>query len=346
MVTIKDVAKRAGVSIGSVSAVMNKKSATSVDLRERVLRAVEELEYTPHAGAQSLKAGRTHSIGLLVPDIINPHFAAMASAIERACQNAGYTLSLGNTLGSFEQEERHLELFRRQRVDGMILDPVGTTPEYVQRISKTINVPTVLIDRRLEKLPFDAVLLNNYRAGRSIADYLVRSGHRQIAILIGGLDYSTSVERFQGYLDVLAENGIERREEFILQGMFDIEPAFSETMKMLSRGHRPTAIMCINNQMTIGAMKALRHQGFRCPEDISIAGIDDLPTADVFSPTLTVAVQPTVEMGQRAVESVLARLNGEAPEEPVVIVCEPQLIVRGSTRTVHDVDVLAESGMR
>lgn len=334
MATIKDVAQRAGVSIGSVSAVMNNKEVTSPELREKVLKAVEDLGYTPHAGARSLKVGRTRSIGLLVPDIINPHFAALASAIERACQKAGYTLSLGNTLGDYEQEKRHLELFRRQRVDGMILDLVGTTPEYVERIRKAINVPTVLIDRRPQGLKCDAVLLANYHAGRMITDYLVRSGHREIAILIGELDYSTSVDRLQGYLDVLAENGIARREEFILQGMFDVEPAYEATMQMLSRGHRPTAIVCINNQMIIGAMKALRDQGFRCPEDISIAGIDDLPTAEVFSPTLTVVVQPTVEMGERAVANVLARLNGEAPEEPVIMECEPHLIVRNSTRVL------------
>src|SRR5688500_16932442 len=117
MATIKDVAKRAGVSIGSVSAVVNKKAVTSKDLRDRVLAAIDELGYTPHAGARSLKMGRTKSMGLLVPDIINPHFAALASAIERASERSGYTLSFGSTLGDSDKEARNLELFRRQRVD-------------------------------------------------------------------------------------------------------------------------------------------------------------------------------------------------------------------------------------
>lgn len=335
MATIKDVAKRAGVSIGSVSAVVNEKSVTSPELRERVLAAIDELGYTPHAGARSLKMGRSKSMGLLVPDIINPHFAALASAIERASERAGYTLSFGSTLGDMDKERRNLELFRRQRVDGLILDLVGTSDEYIRQIRNTVKVPTVLIDRRPPGLPFDSVLLNNRAAGRIVTEYLVRSGHRRIAILIGQLDYSTAVERLEGYREVLEENGIAYDERLVLQGMFDIEPAFEATVAMLASGLRPTAIICINNQMTIGAMQALAQQGFRCPQDISVAGIDDLPTATAFSPRLTVAIQPTVEIGERAVGLLLDRLNGEAPDEPVHIVCEPRLIVRDSCRVLE-----------
>lgn len=335
MATIKDVAKRAGVSIGSVSAVVNERAVTSPQLRERVLAAIEELGYTPHAGARSLKMGRTRSMGLLVPDIINPHFAALASAIEKASERSGYTLSFGNTLGDLDKEARNLELFRRQRVDGLILDPVGTSPEYLSHLRRLISVPAVLIDRRVEGLPFDSVLVNNYAAGRMVTEYLVRSGHRRIAIVIGQLDFSTAVERLQGYLDVLDENNIPRDDRLILQGLFDIEPAHEAIVEMLASGQRPTAIFCINNQMTIGAMQALAEQGFRCPQDISVAGVDDLPTAAAFSPRLTVAVQPTVEIGEKAVECLLARLNGTAPPEPVHVVCEPRLIVRDSCRVIE-----------
>jgi LacI family transcriptional regulator len=334
MATIKDVARRAGVSIGSVSAVVNERAVTSPELRERVLAAILELGYTPHAGARSLKVGRTRSMGLLVPDIINPHFAALASAIERSSERSGYTLSFGNTLGDLDKEARHLELFRRQRVDGLILDPAGTSPDYINRMRRTINVPTVLIDRRVDGLPFDSVLVNNYAAGSMVTEYLVRSGHRRIAILIGQLDFSTAVERLQGYLDVLEKNNIPRDDRLILQGLFDIEPACKATVDMLSSGLRPTAIFCINNQMTIGAMQALAEQGFRCPQDISVAGVDDLPTAAAFSPRLTVAVQPTVEIGEKAVACLLARLNGTASPDPVHIVCEPRLVVRSSCRVI------------
>jgi LacI family transcriptional regulator, galactose operon repressor len=334
VVTIKDVATRAGVSIGSVSAVINQKAVTSPELRARVLKAIEELGYAPHGGAQSLKGGRTKSIGLLVPDIINPHFAAVAGAIERACDRAGYLLSLGNTLGDLEKEARHLQILRRQRVDGLILDLVGTSEEYVARIRKTITVPTVLIDRRIDASDFDSVTLDNRAAGRLVTEYLLRIGHRRIAIVIGGLEYSTAVERMGGYLDTLADSGIDRDDRLILQGQFDIGPAYQATTEMLSSGIRPTAIFCINNQMTIGVMQALRDQGFRCPQDISVAGVDDLPTATAFEPYLTTAIQPTDQIGQAAVNCVLARLNNTAPSEPVHIVCDPRLIVRGSCRPV------------
>jgi LacI family transcriptional regulator len=204
----------------------------------------------------------------------------------------------------------------------------------MRHIKKTVNVPTVLIDRRPEGLPFDSVLLNNRAAGRVVTEYLVRSGHRQIAILIGQLDYSTAVERLQGYLDVLEENGIPRDDRLIVQGLFDIEPARQATNDMLSSGVRPTAIFCINNQMTIGVMMALHDQGFRCPQDISVAGVDDLPTASAFSPRLTVAIQPTVEIGEKAVDLLLARLNGSAGPDPVHVVYEPRLMVRDSCRVI------------
>ena len=337
MATIKDVAKLAGVSIGSVSAVINDRAVTSPGLRERVLDAIDRLGYTPHAGARSLKGGRTRSFGLLVPDIINPHFAALASAIEKASERAGYTLSFGNTLGDVDKEARNLELYRRQRVDGLILDLVGTSPEYIRKLLAAISVPTVLVDRRPEGLPFDSVLLNNRAAGRLITEFLVRSGHRRIAIVIGQLDYSTAVERLEGYLEVLEESGIPRDDRLILQGEFDIEPACRAVGEMLASGQRPTAIFCINNQMTIGAVRALSEQGFRCPQDISVAGIDDLPTAPVFNPRLTVAIQPTIEIGEAAVGLLLARLNNTAPPEPVHIVCEPRLIVRDSCRVLEGV---------
>lgn len=334
MATIKDVAKRAGVSIGSVSAVINERAVTSPALRERVLSAIRDLGYTPHAGARSLKGGRTRSIGLLVPDIINPHFAAVASAIEKASERVGYTLSFGNTLGDVDKEVRNLELFRRQRVDGLILDPVGTSAAYMRDLRQRVAGPIVLIDRQPQGLPFDSVLLNNRAAGRMVTEYLVRSGHRRIAILIGQLDYSTAVDRLQGYHDVLEASGIPRDDRLVLQGKFDIEPAYRALSDLLAGGIRPTAVVCINNQMTIGAMQALSEQGFRCPQDISIAGIDDLPTAAAFSPRLTVAVQPTVEIGEKAVGLLLARLNGTAPPDPVHLVCEPRLIVRESTRVI------------
>lgn len=335
MATIKDVAKRAGVSIGSVSAVLNERAVTSPALRERVRAAIEELGYSPHAGARSLKGGRTRSIGLLVPDVINPHFAALASAIEQASERAGYTLSFANTLGDVGKEARNLELYRRQRVDGMIFDPAGVpTEDYMRQLRRVISVPAVMIDRNPQGLPFDSVLLNNRAAGRMVTEYLVRTGHRQIAILIGQLEFSTAVDRLQGYLDVLEESGIRRDERMILQGKFDIEPARKALGDLLAQGARPTAVVCINNQMTIGAMQALADQGFRCPEDISIAGIDDLPTASAFSPRLTAAAQPTSEIGEKAVGLLLARLDGTAPPEPVHLVCEPRLIVRSSCRVI------------
>lgn len=334
MATIKDVASRAGVSIGSVSAVINQKSVTSAALREKVYKAIEELGYSPHGGARGLRVGRTKSIGLLVADINNPHFSSLASAIELACDRAGYTLSLGNALGDLQKEIRHIQLFRRQRVDGLILSLAGHGKDYIEMIRKSVTVPTVLIDQAIEGLNFDTVKLDNVRAGRLVMEYLLRIGHRRMAIFIGPLRYETSIERLQGCLDAIRDFPEPIEEPIVIDGNFDIDVSHRETVKLLSGPVRPTALVAISNHMTLGIMKGLADQGFRCPRDISVIGIDDLPTATAFSPRLTAAVQPTAEMGQAAVDFVLRRLQGEGDAAPMHFLGEPRLIVRDSCQVL------------
>lgn len=335
MATLRDVANRAGVSIGSVSAVVNRTAPVSATLRQRVLAAIEELGYAPDGVARSLKTGRTRTIGLIIPDLTNPLFAALAAAIERACDAAGYALVLCASADDPEKELRHLQLMRTQRADGLILVLSGVEPGNAEAIRRLVTVPAVLVDRTLRGLPeFDSVMLDDRAAARMVVEYLVRSGHRRIGVITGRPGISTATDRFDGYREALDEAGIAFDEALAVCGDFQIETAKDATAALLHRRPRPTAIFSTSNLTTIGVMRAIAEQGFRCPKDVSVAGIGDFEWSTAFSPGLTAVVQPVRAMGERAVECLLARLAGTPPAGPVRAVFAPQLAVRDSCRVI------------
>ena len=333
MATLRDVALRAGVSIGSASAVVNATAPVSPEMREKVMRAVAELGYTPDGVARSLRLGRTRTIGLVIPDITNPHFAAMASAIEVACDAAGYSLMFCNTSDDAAKELRLLRLLRTQRVDGIILVPSGA-PEDPDALRQAITAPTVIVDRTVDGLDCDAVLLDNHAASRMVVEYLIRCGHRRIGVVAGRAGVSLSSERLAGYRETLAENGIAYDDTLVVGGEFQPEPAYRAAIRLLHRRPRPTAIFSTSNHTTIGIMKALADQGFRCPQDISVAAIDDFDWSNAFSPHLTTAAQPIAEIGRSAVDMLLERIRGDAATATKRIVLQPLLIVRDSCRAI------------
>jgi len=335
MATLRDVARKAGVSIGSASAVINNTAPVSPEMRERVLRAVDELGYVPDAVARSLKMGRTRTIGLVLPDITNPHFAGLAGAIERFCEATGYVVLLCITSDDPAKELRYLQLLRTQRVDGLILVPGGADTDYVEAIRKAIRVPTVLVDRRLDGLDADAIVLDNRAAGRAVVEYLIRSGHRRIGMVAGQARIPMANERVAGYREALEDNGIVYDPSLVVWGEFHSEPARRAMFDLLHRRPRPTAIFSTNNHTTIGVMQALADQGFRVPADISVAAIDDFPWSTAFSPRLTTAIQPIEEMGRAAAERLLGRLAGTIEGTGETIVLKPRLAVRDSARPIE-----------
>jgi len=336
LTTLRDVARHAGVSIGSVSTVINNTAPVSPALRAKVLLAIEELGYVPDAVARSLKMGRTRTIGLILPDITNPHFAAIASAIEIACDAAGYSLLLCNTMDNPTKELRDLRLMRTQRVDGVILVPGAGDADYVGELKRAVSVPVVLIDRTLPGFDFDAVVLDNRAASHGLVDYFVRSGHRRIGIVIGPPAISIAEERLDGYLQGLADHGIDVEPAYIARGSFQPEPDYHATARLLALRQRPTAILSTSNHTTIGVMKALLDKGFRCPIDISVAGIDDFVWATAFSPKMTVMAQPIAEMGRLAAQRLFSRISGTLEGPAEVLVSAPALLVRESTRPLVD----------
>ena len=259
-------------------------------------------------------------MGLVLPDITNPHFAGLAHAIEGACDEAGLMLTLSITSDDTHREKRQILLLRQQRADRLIL------------MRGAIPAATILVDRRIAGLDADAILLDNHGASRDLTAHLLALGHGRIGILCGPPAIELARERLAGYQAAFMDARVPQPNDLIADGGFQAEPAFVAALSLLDRPDPPTALVSTSNHTTIGVLRALSHRGLRCPEDISIVAIDDLPSAEIFSPRLTVAAQPVQSMGEAAVMRLLQRLGGCVAEPARTIAHRATLIVRGSTR--------------
>jgi LacI family transcriptional regulator len=325
-----DVARLARTSVATVSAIVNGSARVSPELAARVREAIAAVGYRPDGIARSLKKGSTQTIGLLVTDITNPFFTAVVHSVEDAAQARGYSVFLCNSDEDFAEERTYLDLLLTRRVDGLILVPTGKAADYAG-FGAGLRAPVVFIDRAVPGAAVDTVTVHNLRASQTAVEYLLRLGHRRIGIVTGLPHLSTSAERLKGYRRALRKAGIALDPEMVRQGDFRQEGAFGAAQSLLALRQRPTAIFASNNLMAIGTMLAVRAAGLSCPEDVSLACFDDFEWAGVFHPRLTVLRQPTAEIGQKAIELLLARLgagkNGAAPHH---IALKAELVVRDS----------------
>ena len=225
MTTLRDVALRAGASIGSVSAVVNGTAPVSPELRARILGVVNELGYVPHAIAASLKSGRSRMIGLVMPDITNPHFASLARAIERGCDEAGFMLTLCGTSDDHEKELKQLRALRGRRADGIVFIPGGFSANDPQQLREAISAPVVILDRQVPGLKADVILLDNEGAARMLTEHLIAQGHRRIGIVAGAEGIEISRQRVSGYRSALTAHAIAISDELIVFGQFQVARA-------------------------------------------------------------------------------------------------------------------------
>jgi LacI family transcriptional regulator len=327
MATIYDVAARAGVSTATVSRFL---AGQPIRDAEAVRRAVVDLGYTPNAVAQSLKSGRRGAIGVVVPDVTNPFFAAVLKGLEQASRGFEYRVLLANSDESAELEGEILADLAG-RVDGFILAPAHEQDAAPLQLHAA-GVPVVLIDRELEGGdPFDVVLVDNEGGARAAATHLAGLGHTRIALISGPTNTTPGRGRRDGFLAGLAEAGLEVDPRYDLVGDFREESGQQLTLHLLALDEPPTAIFTANNLMTVGALKALRDMRVRVPEDMSIVGFDDLTLGLLLQPPLTCIERPDVEQGMLAMRLLLSRLTDKAADKPRRIVLETRLLVREST---------------
>ncbi|MFD6026265.1 LacI family DNA-binding transcriptional regulator [Streptomyces griseoluteus] len=312
MSTMADVARSAGVSVATVSHVLNGTRPVRPHTRQAVLDAVEALGYTPNSLARSLVTSRTRSIGLAVSAISNPYFTEILQGVEAAALEAGYSLLIADPHDDPEHELKVVQLLHERRVDGMIVAPSaepGNLVAYLRRQS----VPTVLLDRVLEpaghgQAPFDQVCAENSGPMAELVTHLASLGHRRIGLVAGLPGLSTTSERIAGYRQGLAAAGLDADDELVVSGSSEARGAERATAALLALPGAPTALVTANNAMTIGALRVLRERGLGVPGDIALACFDDFAWADLFAPRLTAIAQPSREMGARAVRVLLDRL--------------------------------------
>jgi LacI family transcriptional regulator len=328
--TIADVARRAGVSTMTVSRVINSSGYASQDVRVRVEQAVAELGYVPNALARSLHVKNTHTLALVLTDISNPFFTTVARGVEDAASARGYSVMFCNTDESEAEELEHVRVLLQKQVDGLLLVPACCSPQSVELAGQR-GTPVVVLDRRVEGAEVDTVRCDSEGGAYAVVRHLVDLGHREIAVLSGPPGVSVTVDRIAGCRRALAEAGVALREDLLLAGRLDQASGADLTRRALALSPRPTALFATNNFIAIGAFAALRQAGLRVPQDVSLAGFDDLPAALVIDPFLTVAVQPAYEMGRCGTELLLDRLSAGGPQGVQDIVLPAELVVRRST---------------
>jgi LacI family transcriptional regulator len=331
---IEDVARQAGVSTATVSRVISGKPYVSEAVRQRVLETIAKLDYRPSRVARSLRVQRSSIIGLIISDIQNPFFTSVVRAVEDVAQQRGYSVILCNSDEDVEKELTYIELMLAEQVSGMIVSPTASSNEMYRRLVE-LRVPVVAIDRRVEGVPMDMVVCDNVGAACAVVSHLIENGYRRIGAVLGSPDASTGAERYQGYIEALAGHGLPLLPELVRNGPPRSQNGYALTLELLAQTPLPDAIFTGNNLLTIGALRAIYESNLRIPDDIAVAGFDEMDWMFLVKPALTVVMQPTYEMGRLAAELLLERIaNPERPPQAVVL--QPTIKVRESSRRVRE----------
>jgi DNA-binding LacI/PurR family transcriptional regulator len=334
-----DIAAKAGVAPMTVSRVVNESGYVSEEVRERVRRVVAELNYHPNGLARSLKRQSTRVVGLLLPDIANPFSAELASSIQTALLDQGYSSFITTSERSNRREQASLRALFEHRVDGIIVATRETKAgnELLGGLTGR-GLPMVLVGRTFNHPQVDRVTADHWRGGYDAVEHLIARGHRRIAFVGVTLTNGAGLRRFQGYLDALRENGIPIRKDLIVGPEQADGPSYSTQAdgyagmkKLLALKARPTAVFARNDYTAIGAMLAATDAGLKIPDDLAVAGFDNVPLSAYCAPPLTTVDQMTAEQGRRAAALILERLGNEPPRERREITLDCCLVVRQST---------------
>ena len=326
--TIVDVARRAGVSVSTVSHVINGTRFVSPETKALVQSSIESLGFMPNAVARSLARASTKTIGVAVSTSTNSYFMDVVRAIEQACGELGQMVFLADTKDDPEIELKVVKALHQRRVDGIILAPSADPERAAIRYLKENQVPCVLVDRLLDE-ELDQVGVTNESSMRHLAEHLIGLGHKRIAYVAGQPGYRTTQERIDGYKAALRAHGLEVDEAIIIRGNATVSEAAVAAKILLALPERPTAIISGNNLATIGVMQAIRTAGLKVPADVAIAGFDDFEWADSFEPRLTVIAQPCAKIGHEAA-NLLARRIGNMEDTHATVRLEAELVIRES----------------
>jgi LacI family transcriptional regulator len=325
VVNIRDVAKRAGVSVATVSYVLNGSRKVSPQVREAVLRAVEETGYLPNAVAKSLREQRTRTLGIVVPDIGNPFFSALIKAFEACARSRGYRVIAVSSEESPDLEEDALRNLAARQVEGIALVPTRDTPTYLPR-----QIALVAIDRLSDGLDIDGIGVDNEGSAYEAASFLLNHGHRRILVLLSDPSLANIRERIRGYQRALEDWGLPVDPSLQVGCGRGPSGEIQDQLVEVLWSLRPTAVFPVTNRLTLYALHALKKLNLRVPEDVSVIGFDDFEWSSLLDPPLTVVAQPVEAMGREACQVLLQRVTASAEQKASQIRLPCSLVVRGS----------------
>ena len=325
MASIKDVAAEAGVSVATVSRVLNSHPSVSPAARARVIAAIESLGYRPNAVARSLRTDQTRTLGLVISDVLNPYFTALARSVEEAARALGYSVIIGNADERPELQDHHVRTLLDRRIDGLLVSPTDGGSPLILDAARS-GTPMVFVDRWIPGVDVPVVRADGREAVRDLVAHLHGLGHRRLAIIAGPAATTTGSERVEAFREALAAYGLELPDAYIGQGDFQADSGRRATESFLALPEPPQVIFA-DNLMALGALDAIRAHGLRVPHDIGLAAFDDIPWFVHTDPPITAIAQPTGDLGRAAVRALADRIEGRRPQS---VTLPARLVVRRS----------------
>ena len=329
---IKDIAARAGVSIATVSHAFRNPGRVSDATRKKVLAVADDLGYTPNKLAASLRTSRSGNIVVIIPDVADSHNSKIIKGIESVAHNRGYSVLLGDTQGSEARAREFAAMTTSRQADGIIL------------MSHLLPFNGEIKDLQLDELPplvsgceftghdgIPAVAIDDVQAAMDAAMHLIDYGHRDIAVITGDMDSTSSRDRLEGFRGAMSQSGLQPDDQLIIYGDYTLQGGEVAAESLLLQKNRPSAIFCFSDEIALGCMYTLKQHGFNIPDDISVIGFDDIPLSKYFSPPLTTIAQPTEEIGANCATILLDLIDGKKPEK-LRHILPHKLVVRESTR--------------
>ena len=329
---IEKIAKRAGVSTATVSRVLNNYPYVKEETRSKVLKIIEKTNYRVNAIARNLRRKKTQSIGVIISNVLSPFYSKIAKAVEDVAINKNYSTILCNGGDNPDKEYQYLKLLHENRVDGIIISPTGKNIDYINFLISA-GIPIVFIDRYIDGVDCDAVIVNNFEASYNAVNHVINKGYKKIAFISGPLDRFTGRERYRGYIKALEDNSIKIDENIIRYGDFTLESGFNHCKDLLEN-EDIDMIYIANSDMGTGAFQAIRKKGIKVPKDLGFMMFDEPNWATLVEPSITTISQPVFTLGSTACDLLFRRIlrgdRDQIDKNTVKISLDAKLIVRKS----------------
>lgn len=335
--TLESIAKELNISVSTVSRVFNGKSEKyriSKKTTELVLKTAQKHNYQPNQLARSLRLNRSHTIGLIIPDISNPFFARIARYIEKSARDNGYSVIVSDSDEKTEIERSSLQFLTSRKIDGLIISPVGKESEHLIKASNK-NIPIVLVDRYFPHLKLPFVGSDNFKGSFEATNYLIQNGHSRIAFIQGIKNTTVNQDRVNGFIEAFKINNIPLDKSLIVGDNFGEENGYVETRLLINLEKKPTVLFAASNLISLGALKALYEENLNVPDDMSIISFDDQPYSDYLATPMTTVAQQSQEIGSIAFKLLMDRMESDKANELSKILLPTKLIVRKSVKNIN-----------